>query len=133
MIVDTSVWIDYLDRRVGPGSRALEALVSGAEPLQLLPCIVMEILQGARSPTHMAELERALDRIPVLVVPDAVIAARRAATIYARCRWRGITPRSTIDCLVAASCLELDLSLLHSDRDFDAMVQFEPALRAVRV
>ncbi len=45
----------------------------------------------------------------------------RAASIYFTCRRKGITVRSTIDCLIAQIALEHDLFLIHNDSDFDAM------------
>ena len=42
------------------------------------------------------------------------------------CRKKGITIRSTIDCLIAETALEHDLRLLHNDNDFVAMSQVIP-------
>ena len=36
-------------------------------------------------------------------------------------RTRGITPRKTIDMLIATFCIENDHQLLHADRDFEPM------------
>ncbi|CBL46148.1 PilT-like protein, N-terminal fragment [gamma proteobacterium HdN1] len=35
----------------------------------------------------------------------------------------GLTVRKTIDCLIATYCIESKISLLHSDRDFDAFAK----------
>jgi predicted nucleic acid-binding protein len=42
------------------------------------------------------------------------------------CRKKGITIRSTIDCLIAQTALENDLILLHEDYDFDLMAKVIP-------
>jgi predicted nucleic acid-binding protein len=42
-----------------------------------------------------------------------------AAKIYFKCRKKGITISSTIDCLIAQSAIENNLFLLHNDSDFD--------------
>jgi predicted nucleic acid-binding protein len=34
-----------------------------------------------------------------------------------------------IDCLIAASCIELDQPLLHRDSDFDRIARIESSLR----
>ena len=49
--------------------------------------------------------------------------ALRAARNFRKLRTLGITIRKTIDTLIATSCIEKDLSLLYSDRDFDPFVQ----------
>jgi predicted nucleic acid-binding protein len=46
-----------------------------------------------------------------------------------RCRRKGMTIRSTIDCLIAQIAIEHDLELLHSDRDFENMVSVIPELK----
>jgi predicted nucleic acid-binding protein len=49
--------------------------------------------------------------------------------LYARCRWRGITIRSPNDCVIAACAIEAGDSLLHADRDFEAIAAIEPRLQ----
>jgi predicted nucleic acid-binding protein len=49
-----------------------------------------------------------------------------AARSYFLCRKKGVTVRSTIDCLISQIAIEHNLLLLHSDRDFDAMAQIIP-------
>jgi len=49
--------------------------------------------------------------------------------LYARCRWKGITPRSPHDCLIAQLAIENDVELLQDDRDFRLIARVEPALR----
>ncbi len=57
---------------------------------------------------------------------DACLAA---GTLYARCRWHGITPRRPHDCLIAQHALEAGVPLLQADRDFARLAQVEPALQ----
>ena len=42
-----------------------------------------------------------------------------AANIYRSLRARGITIRNSVDCMIAAVCIENNARLLHNDRDFD--------------
>jgi predicted nucleic acid-binding protein len=51
-----------------------------------------------------------------------------AGSLYARCRWRGYTPRSPHDCLIAQLAIEHRAPLLHDDRDFEPIAQIEPRL-----
>ena len=39
---------------------------------------------------------------------------------------KGITVRSTVDCLIAQIAIENELLLLHNDRDFEAMAAVVP-------
>ena len=52
---------------------------------------------------------------------DPVKSYSDATHIYFSCRKKGVTVRSTIDCLIAQTALEQNPRLLHNDRDFDAM------------
>lgn len=128
MIADSSVWIDYL--RSGRG-RAVDALDEALRERRvvLLPVILQEVLQGADSPRRFAAWQRAFDAVPVAHTAEPQFTAIHAAGLYARCRWAGITVRSADDCLIAASCIELDEPLLHLDRDFERIAEIEPRLR----
>ncbi len=47
----------------------------------------------------------------------------QAARNFRALREHGITTRKTIDTIIATYCIENNLALLHSDRDFDAFVE----------
>jgi predicted nucleic acid-binding protein len=49
-----------------------------------------------------------------------------AARIYFDCRKKGITINSTVDCLIAQTAIENDLTLLHNDADFDRIQRVAP-------
>ncbi len=95
----------------------------------LIPAILQEVLQGAESADRLAAWVRVFDTFPCLAVENPARTAVAAATLYARCRWSGITPRGSNDCLIAVSCIELDQPLLHNDIDFDRIAKVEPRLR----
>lgn len=44
-----------------------------------------------------------------------------AALIYLNCRRKGVTIRSSLDCLTAQCAIENKLTLLHNDYDFKHM------------
>ena len=123
MIVDTSALIDWLLRRETPATVKLSEAMQRKEDIAILPCILQEALQGARSPVVLADLAEELNVFAMLLVKDPPRIAKSAAEVYARCRWMGFTPRSPNDCLIAASCIELDQPLLHSDRDFEQIAE----------
>ncbi|MBO9661712.1 PIN domain-containing protein [Dokdonella sp.] len=128
MIVDSSVWIDYLRHGRGRVADQLDEALRRRKVL-MLPVILQEILQGADSPQRFAAWQRAFEAVPVAHSAEPQLTAIHAAGLYARCRWADITVRSANDCLIAASCIELDEPLLHLDRDFERIAEIEPRLR----
>ncbi|MFZ5521631.1 MAG: type II toxin-antitoxin system VapC family toxin [Pseudomonadota bacterium] len=132
MIADTSAWIEYLRATGSRAHRHLSAVLHEREPVHVLPAIVQELLQGARSPAHFMQLQRLMAQFrdpPAL--PPARELARDAAALYARCRWQGLTIRSPNDCLIAATAAATGQPLLAQDRDFAALAQVEPGLTLV--
>ena len=59
----------------------------------------------------------------VLVDTSVWIDYFRGSSHFRKLRTIGITIRKTIDTLIATSCIEKELSLLYSNRDFDPFVQ----------
>ena len=131
MIVDSSVWIGFLCSDPTAEVKQLKNALEARRPIWLVPVILQEVLQGADSERTFTRWARVLSGVSVIRVSDPAATARAAALLYAKCRWRGITPRSANDCLIAASAVEVGLPLLHRDRDFDRMVIVEPRLRIV--
>ncbi len=128
MLVDTSVWIDWLRDRDTPATRIPDALLDDGEAA-LAPVILQELLQGARDEAALRLLREQFEPLPMLMLTLATYA--EAAALYARCRWQGITPRSPHDCLIARLALEHQLPLLHDDRDFRALARVAPELKLV--
>lgn len=125
-LVDSSVWIDLLRGRSGRKVSRLRQLLTDGEAA-LAAVVVQELLQGARSETALATLRQRFLALPLLATGIGTHVA--AGTLYARCRWHGITPRTPHDCLIAALAVEHDVALLAEDRDFDAICSVQPALK----
>ena len=70
-------------------------------------------------------LERSLLSLDLLPEPS-LATYLRAAELFRVARVRGITVRGTIDCVLAAQCLEADAELLHADRDFERLARVAP-------
>ena len=83
--------------------------------------IRLEVLAGARSDRHFQDLYRLLAR--AVIVPTVSDDYDVAASIYRSCRRGGETPRSLIDCLIAAVAVRAGAVLLHADRDFDVIAR----------
>jgi predicted nucleic acid-binding protein len=126
ILVDTSVLVDFLRGRDTAATVVLERLLRDEAPVALSPIIVQEVLQGAADAREWRRLERYLDTQDLLVPRDPRATHIAAARIYFDCRRRGITLRSTIDCLVAQIALEHDAALLHHDRDYLAIARVRP-------
>ena len=121
VIVDSSVWIDFLNQRVTPQTSWLRA-PQNIGTIGLTSLVLTEVLQGIRFDSRFRNAEQFFRTMPVfdsLTRPLAV----RAAGNYRTLRRIGITIQSTIDCLIATFCIESSYQLLHSDSDFDYFEQ----------
>ena len=124
VIVDTTVWIDYLNGARNPETDWLH-LQLDRQRLGLTDIILCEVLQGVRDERAAKVVESQLLRLAVFET-GGVELARDAARNYRALRARGHTVRKTIDCLIATFCLRGQHSLLHRDKDFDP---FETVLK----
>jgi predicted nucleic acid-binding protein len=126
-LVDTSVWIDFLQNRGGAHVEFLDSLLENPLAVGISEAIYMEILQGANNQNAFDRLRRYFSSQRFYDFADSRQAHEAAAQIYQTCRRQGVTVRSTLDCLIAQCAIEHNLVLLHHDRDFSNMVM--PELR----
>ncbi len=118
ILVDTSVWIDFLKGANSPQRSLLHHLIEDDEDLSLTGIILTEILQGIKDDKDFRAVKDILLEFPIYH-SKAIETYLQAADIYRTCRKQGKTVRKTVDCLIAAICLENNLTLLHKDSDFD--------------
>jgi predicted nucleic acid-binding protein len=123
VIVDTTVWIDYLRGTQNPETRWLERELQ-EQRLGLTDLILCEVLQGIRDRNTFTRVQADLLRFQIFQTGGSTLAVA-AAQNYRDLRERGFSVRKTIDCLIATFCLQAKHELLHRDRDFDP---FEKAL-----
>jgi predicted nucleic acid-binding protein len=123
LLVDTSVWSLAFRRDGQPGVPevvALRGALQGAEQVFTTGLVLQEVLQGFAGPENRDEL---VERLSVLAFlqPDKQdhIAA---ADIRNVCRRRGLQI-GTIDALLIQLCQRYDLTLLTTDKDFQAASQ----------
>lgn len=121
VIVDTTVWIDYLNGVATPQTAWLDANLD-RQRLALTDLILCEVLQGIRDEQQAEVTRRALLRFEVFTIGGIDLAVT-AAKNYRILRAKGRTVRKTIDCLIATFCLLNHHALLHNDRDFDLFEQ----------
>jgi predicted nucleic acid-binding protein len=122
ILVDSSVWIDFFRGVTTPQVDALDRLL-GVEPLAVGDLILAEVLQGFRGEKEFNQARKlllTLEQVDIAGQEVAVQAARNFRTL----RERGVTIRKTIDTLIATKCIESDIALLFSDRDFDPFVEY---------
>jgi predicted nucleic acid-binding protein len=128
IVVDTTIWIDFLEARGTPFDRHLTGLVERDAPLALVDIVYCEILQGIRDGDVYARTRANLLAYPILR-PLGLGTFETAANLYRAARRRGLTVRRRVDCLIAATCLETGSEIYHNDRDFDALA----AVSALRI
>jgi predicted nucleic acid-binding protein len=120
IVVDSSVWIDFFNGVSTPEVERLDGWL-GVTPLAIGDLILVEVMQGFRSERDVAtarQLFRSLALLPMLGGSNAW----KAAENYRTLRRQGITVRKTIDGIIATACIEANLPLLFSDRDFQPYV-----------
>jgi predicted nucleic acid-binding protein len=121
IVVDSSVWIDFLAGRNSSHVRHLLASL-GTEEILVGDLMLCEILQGLESERAAHEVETLLRNFEVVAMAGEAIAIA-AARNFRSLRRRGITIRKTIDLLIGTWCIENRRPLLHNDGDFRPMAR----------
>lgn len=129
VIVDTTVWIDYLGGESNAQATWLEDR-AGKIKLGLTDLILGEVLQGIRDDQRFQQTRDRLLYFYVFRSCGEQLAID-AAQNYRKLRKKGITVRRTTDCWIATFCIREGYALLHRDRDFDPF-ETELGLRVVR-
>lgn len=117
VIVDTTVWVDYLKGVPTPQTDWLDRELD-RQRLGLTDLILSEVLQGVRDEREATDTRRELLKFEVFSTGGVELAVT-AAQHYRALRAKGRTIRRTIDCWIATFCLLNDHTLLHNDSDFD--------------
>ena len=117
IIVDTTVWVDYLRGTRTPQTEWVDANLL-QERLGLTDLILCEVLQGITRDDNVPAIQQELLRFEVFTMGGVKLAIAAAAN-YRLLRAKGRTVRRTINTLIATYCLLEGHALLHSDRDYD--------------
>ena len=121
ILVDSSVWIDYLRGLATPQADYLDGLL-GVEAVCIGDLILTEVLQGFVQDRDFDRAKAMLATLDVVELGGRDVAVQ-AATYFRRLRRLGITVCKTIDTVIATRCIRDGLTLLYSDRDFDPFVR----------
>ena len=117
VIIDTTVWIDYLGGTTNPHTSWLDRQL-GQQRLGLTDLNLCEILQEIRADPAFTQTLNDLSKLHIFSTGGLDLAVA-AAQNYRLLRRRGHTIRKTIDCIIATFCLDEGHWLLHRDHDFD--------------
>ncbi len=121
ILVDTSVWIDYLNGKESPLTNILDkALLDGSVAIGDL--ILLEILQGIKEEQEYRKTRTALSTLDQYEMFGHNM-VKKCAENFRFLRKKGITIRKTNDVIIATFCIENNLPLLFSDRDFIPFVE----------
>ncbi len=122
IIVDSSVWIDYFKGKTTKQTNLLDSMF-GKELIVIGDIILTEVLQGFQNDNDFKKARELFDSLifrQMLGKESAV----KSAENYRYLRKKGITVRKTIDVIIATFCIENDLPLLHSDKDFEPIEKY---------
>ena len=121
ILVDSSVWIDYFS---GISTRQTDTLhgALGVELVAVGDLILTEVLQGFRRDQDYRVARTLFNGLTVFNLLGKTMALKSAQNVRAL-RKKGITVRKTADVIIASFCIESNLPLLFSDRDFKPFVK----------
>ena len=121
ILVDTSVWIDYFNGTKNKETDILDsALFEGDVVIGDL--ILLEILQGFRNDKDYKQAKKLLLTLEQYEMFDRSMVTKCAEN-YRFLRKKGVTVRKTADVIIATFCIENQVPLLFTDRDFIPFVE----------
>jgi predicted nucleic acid-binding protein len=114
VLVDTSAWVEFLNGTGSPEARAVDRLLAGDDDVCTCGLVVAEVFQGIR---HEREAIEGFFKKMTFLETSGIATYLGAADLHRALRRRGVTIRSTIDCLLAVLAAENGCDLLARDRD----------------
>ena len=116
IFVDSSVWIDYFNGNITQETNKLDSIL-GSSPVCIGDIVLTEVLQGFRNDKDFNTAKEFLSSLIIVNVLDTSTALK-SANNFRTLRKKGITIRKTIDVIIATFCIDNNIPLLYSDRDF---------------
>jgi predicted nucleic acid-binding protein len=129
ILIDTSILIGYFKGLKGEPYDNLDNFIDQNISIGICNLVFMEILQGAKNEKEFALLKEYLSKMDMYELRYGKKSYENAAFLYFKCRKFGITPRSTIDLIIAQIAIENNLLLYHNDNDFVQIAQIIPDLK----
>jgi predicted nucleic acid-binding protein len=116
IIVDTSVWIDYFNGIETQESNYLDNALAN-DDVAIGDLILLEILQGFKNDKEYKQAKTTLSALNQYEMFGHEMVVK-CADNYRYLRKKGLTIRKTADVIIATFCIENQVPLLFSDRDF---------------
>lgn len=126
ILVDTSVLIDYFKGVENKPVKKFHQVLESNIPFGISHLIYMEVLQGSQTDKDFNLLKKYLITQTFYELKNDRESYAEAARMYLKLRKKGVTVKSTIDCLIARIAVENELFLLHKDADFDRIAKHFP-------
>lgn len=126
ILVDTSVWIDFLEGGDHWTKERLKDKINERETIVYFELILLEIIQGVRERKDRERIEAQFNTLVCLNLKRSSVML--AAEMYQELQRKGIRIQSIIDCLIAAMAIETGATIMHKDRDFDRIEQYYPII-----
>jgi len=123
VLIDTSVWIDFLNGADNTVTKKMSDIISGETEIFICPPVLQEILQGIVKDEDYEILKEKLFSLNILEI-DPIEAAVGASNLYRSIRKKGHTIRKSNDVLIAHYCIYYNIPILHKDRDFDTLSKY---------
>ena len=122
ILVDSSVWTDYFNGHDTSETTFLDDALS-TDAICVGDIILAEVLQGFRSDKEYRLAREILLELPLyqIMTPELALVG---ADNYRHLRKKGLTVRKSVDNWIATFCIENQLPLLFSDKDFIPYVEF---------
>lgn len=123
ILVDSSVWIDFLRGTSNAVTAHLVELLQGGQgevEVGVADLVIYEVMRGFDKPKDRQLAKRLLLDISMVEI-GGLDNALLAAEHYNALRQKGYTIASPIDVLLASYCITHNHNLLHRDADFDVM------------
>ncbi len=121
IMIDTSVWIDYFNGKESKETNILDEILAEGNAV-IGDLILLEILQGFRTDKDYNLAKKNLKNLDQYQLFGKQM-VDKCATNYRSLRKKGITIRKTADVIIATFCIENNMPLLFSDRDFLPFVE----------
>ncbi len=119
-LIDTSVWIESLKK---DSKFKIQKHFKEHEIFLCLP-VYQEILQGIRDDSVFWAVKKALDHSKILEETLTKETFEEATSIYRQAGKKGITIRSSVDCLIASIAIRNHATIVHKDRDYSEISKF---------
>lgn len=116
ILVDSSIWIDFLSHKASKLGDEVERLIRPVNQTVVTGIIFQEVLQGIKNKKSFSLIEKLLGNLP-FIYPD-LHTHLKAAELFQNLSSKGIHC-STIDMLISALAVQHKFSLFTLDSDFE--------------